>query len=225
MKIRRVLVVNPNSNAEVTRGLRRALAPFDRPDLKITCQHIPEAPFGIESDEDVRTVGPLIVERIAEGKDFDGYVIACYSDPAVEDCRAITRKPVLGIQQSAVVTCLAFGGRFGVLALGPESIRRHLVYLRQLGLESHLAGERPLHISVDQAANDPDTGRQILQEGKLLIEETGARTLILGCAGLSCHRPAAEAALGVPVIDPTQAAVSLLMGHLLTGPDSSPHDS
>ena len=43
----------------------------------------------------------------------------------------------------------------------------------------------------------------------------GAGVIILGCAGMSRHRLKLEAELGIPVIDPTQAAVSMALGTIL----------
>ncbi len=37
----------------------------------------------------------------------------------------------------------------------------------------------------------------------------------MGCAGMSRHRSALEDALGIPVIDPTQAAVSMAIGTVM----------
>ena len=71
------------------------------------------------------------------------------------------------------------------------------------------AGERPLDISVDDAANDPEVLQKIIDTGRQLVEEDGAETLILGCAGLAAHRKAAQMELGVPIIDPVEAAVTM----------------
>lgn len=84
------------------------------------------------------------------------------------------------------------------------------MYVRKLGLANFHAGERPLAISVDQAANDPHTLQKIIDTGRELIEEDGAETVILGCAGMAKHRQPAQDKLGVPVIDPVQAAVALI---------------
>ena len=212
----RILVINPNSNVKVTRGLASTLKRFqDPPRIEIECHTIHQGPFGIETAEDLRMVEPLLSRKIRDSSEFDGYVIACYSDPGLAKCRRLTTKPVTGIQQAALATAVAFGGKFGVLALGPDSIQRHLAYMKRLGLENHLAGELPLGISVDQAANDPATFARIIDQGQRLIEDNGAAVLILGCAGMARHRRAAEERLGVPVIDPTQAAVAIVQGRLL----------
>jgi len=35
---------------------------------------------------------------------------------------------------------------------------------------------------------------------------------VMGCAGMARHRKPLEEALGIPVIDPTQAAVAMALG-------------
>ena len=205
---RRLLVLNPNSNKSVTRGLARALEPLaDELDVIVDVETLPAAPFGIESDEDIETVGPMVVDRFSEASDYAACVVACYSDPGLVAARARLSMPVFGIHESAVRYCAERGWRFGVLALGKESIDRHIAYVAGLGLSELHAGERPMDISVDQAANDPATLDKIVAAGRLLIDEDGAQCLVLGCAGLAAWREAAEAALGVPVIDPVIAAV------------------
>jgi allantoin racemase len=207
----RILVINPNSNPGVTKGIDDALNRFrSSTELAIDCCTLDEGPFGIESDADIEAVMPLLVSRIlAVSDDYDAFVIACYSDPGLPECRAVTKKPVLGIHESAVTLSASYGCKFGVLALGYESIQRHINYVRRLGFRDFHAGERPLNISVDQAANDPDTLIKIIETGRELIDEDGAEMLILGCAGMAKHRREAQEALGVPVIDPVQAAVKM----------------
>jgi allantoin racemase len=212
MSEKRVLIINPNSNQSVTDGLAAAVAEDALPGtLALDCVTLAEAPFGIETDDDIEAVIPLIMARIsAVSDDYDAFVIACYSDPGLIEARDLTAKPVLGIQESAVSLAASYGRRFGVLALGRESIQRHIAYVRELGMQSFHAGERPLGISVDDAVNDPGTLGRIIETGRELIDEDRAELLILGCAGMSIHRKAAQTALGVPVIDPVQAAVTMV---------------
>jgi len=184
--------------------------------IDILCRTLADGPFGIETDEDISAVVPLVVDELRDNDAADAFVIACYSDPGLEESRAETNKPVFGIQESAVSLSATFERRFGVLALGRESIQRHIAYIRQLGYQAFYAGERPLDVSVDEAANDPRVLQKIIDTGRQLIEEDGAETLILGCAGLALHRKAAQLELGVPVIDPVQAAVKMAaesLGH------------
>ena len=186
---KRILVINPNSNDSVTRGLDASLEALRRElGIDADCHTIPYAPFGIESDDDIAAVSPMVIDWIADHDGYDAYVIACYSDPGLDEARLRFDAPVLGIHESAVSLCAAQGRKFGVLALGRESIQRHVAYVRRLGLGEYHAGERPMDISVDQAANDPETLDRIVDNGRLLVEEDGAECLVLGCAGLAAWR-------------------------------------
>ncbi len=208
---KRILIINPNSNATVTRGIDAAVESMRRAGhLQIDCVTLERGPFGIESDDDIRAVQPLVVQEIASRNgDYDAFVIACYSDPGLEESRAVSHKPVFGIQESAITLSASYERKFGVLALGRESIQRHIAYVRDLGMQAFHAGERPIDVSVDEAANDPATLAKIVATARELVEHDGAETVILGCAGMAAHRRAAQAALGVPVIDPVQAAVTM----------------
>jgi len=209
MTAKRILAINPNSNGNVTRAMQSAVQEFQQPGvLEIECRSIENGPFGIESDDDIEAALPLVVSEISRSGEFDAYIIACYSDPGLREARTICKKPVLGIQESAVMLAATYGWKFGVLALGRDSIQRHIAYVRQLGMQDFHAGERALHVSVEEAS-DPGTLAKIVETGRLLIDEDGADTVILGCAGMAGHRTPAQQALGVPVIDPTQAAVKL----------------
>ena len=206
----RILVINPNSNESVTRGIEQALRScrLDH-DVGISCITLADGPFGIETDEDIAAAVPLVVDEIRGNDAADAFVIACYSDPGLEESRAIALHPVFGIQESAVALSATYGKRFGVLALGRESIQRHIAYVRQLGCQQFHAGERPLGVSVEGTVSDPHILQKIIETGRQLVEEDGAETLILGCAGLAGHRKAAQMELGVPLIDPVEAAVTM----------------
>ena len=212
MTAERILVINPNSNAAVTRGLDTAVEPLRRISrLQIDCVTLDETPFGIESDDDIRMVAPFVARAVAANDAaYDAFVIACYSDPGLSECRDVSSKTVVGIQESAVRLSVAQERRFGVLALSEQSIQRHVAYVRGLGLHGFHAGERALNIDVDDAVNDPATRAKIIAAGRTLIEDDGAETLILGCAGMAAHRQPVQEGLGVPVIDPVMAAVTLV---------------
>jgi len=208
MREKQILVINPNSNESVTAGLRESLSEFSN-QANVECCTLADGPFGIESDHDIAHVIPLVLKKISASPQYDGFVIACYSDPGLAESRELFNRPVFGLQQSAVETAASLGGKFGVLALSDESIRRHTVYIRKLGFEAQLAGELPLNISVDEAANDEGTQRKVIIAGRRLIDDYGANSVILGCAGMAAIKKTAETKLPVPVIEPAQAAVEL----------------
>ena len=209
----RITVINPNSNQLVTAGLAEALKPLmfaDGPE--IVCATLAEGPFGVESQKDADSV-IMPLRRLVEGDNVSAaFVIACYSDPGLQVCREATTRPVLGIAECGVLTALTRADTFGVIAIAQRSIQRHLRYLRQMGLMDRLAAERPLDMSVAETASGDGTLARMIMVGRALRDEDGAGAIVMGCAGMARHRKDLEDALGIPVIDPTQAAVTMALG-------------
>jgi allantoin racemase len=214
---KKILVVNPNSNVTVTRNLSDALQPFSRVgDFEVDCVTLAEGPYGIETQADSDSVVMPLRRLVAADNSADAFVIACYSDPGVHVCREATRRPVFGIAEAGVLSALARGEQFGVIAIAKRSIRRHIRNLRQLCLMDRLAGERSLDMSVAETASGEGTLARMVKIGIELRDEDGADVIVMGCAGMSRHRVALEDALGVPIIDPTQAAVTMAIGALMS---------
>lgn len=209
----RIMVINPNSNRVVTAGIAEALKPLTFKDgPAIVCETLAEGPFGVESQADADSVAMPLRRLVEKDTDSAAFVIACYSDPGLHVCREATTRPVLGIAECGVLTALTRAETFGVIAIAQRSIRRHLRYLRQMGLMDRLAGERPLDMSVAETASGEGTLAKMISVGKALTEADGAGAVVMGCAGMARHRKALEQALGIPVIDPTQAAVTMALG-------------
>ena len=53
---------------------------------------------------------------------------------------------------------------------------------------------------------------KMIDIGRALRDEDGARAIVMGCAGMARMRRPLEDALGIPVIDPTQAAAAMALG-------------
>lgn len=211
-----ILVINPNSNQAVTDGMVDALKALEiSGGPKIECLTLAEGPFGVESQADIEAVTLPLRKLVTERDDAKAYVIACYSDPGLQVCREATPKPVFGIQECGVLTALAQGDRFGVIAIADASIKRHLRYLRQMGVVDRLARERAANLTVHESATGSDTFARLCEVGTELRDLDGAETIILGCAGMAAHRIPLTEYLGIPVIDPVQAATSMAMGAVL----------
>ena len=211
-----ILVINPNSDESVTEGMIRELKGFHFSEgPRIECVSLSDGPFGIESQADIEAVTLPLRKMVSESRNVDAFVIACYSDPGLHVCREASEKPVFGIQECGVLTAMSLGDRFGVIALQERSIRRHLRYLRQMGVMERLAGERAAGLSVRESVNGKETFEKLLKAAEQLRDSDQADTIILGCAGMAAHRAKLELVIGIPVIAPVQAAVSMAMHSLL----------
>jgi Asp/Glu/hydantoin racemase len=211
----RILVVNPNSTESVTRGIDAAVAPFRFADgPRIDCVTLAEGPPGIESQEQADSVvAPLCALVRREDAGTAAFVIACFGDPGLHAARAATGRPVFGIAQCAYLHALALGERFGVIAIVDASVPRHRRYVRQMGLEGHFGASVPIGVGVTGLAGEGVVERMV-RVGEALRDGHGCDVVILGCAGMAGHRAAVERALGVPVVDPCQAAAARALAAL-----------
>lgn len=211
----RIFVLNPNSTQAVTDGIAAALAPLsDRAD--IVCATLAEGPPGIESDVDVASVAHPVRDRVA-AEPADAAVIACFSDPGLAAARSAVGFPVYGISECAYREAADLG-RFGVISILETSIPRHGRYVEGLGLTAFSAGDRAIGLGVTALADRDRAAQAAERVGRRLIRDDGAEVLILGCAGMAGLRDDLEAALGVPVIEPCQAAVRAILGPAASEP-------
>jgi Asp/Glu/hydantoin racemase len=215
----RIVVINPNSSATVTAAIDRAVAPLRMAGgPEIECVTLAEGPPGIETQAHVEQVVQPLRRLVEERRDAAAFVIACFSDPGLQLCREATDRPVFGIAECGLLSALMRGERFGILAILPASLPRHLRYVRQLGLSERFAGDLPLGLGVAQLADRARTLQRMQEVGARLRDRHGADALVLGCAGMPDCRAPLEEMLEMPVIDPTQAAVTVAIGAVrLTG--------
>ena len=207
-----IVIVNPNSNPEVTAALERGVAPLRfQGGPSITCETLAGAPFGIETEADVEAVTRPLAKRIAKG-DAAAWVIACFSDPGLAVCRELADVPVFGSGESGLLAALQRGDHVGVVAVSRRSISRHRRQQRMLGIERRIAGERALELTVGELADETTTWRRLDDVARKLKEKDGADVLVLGCAGMARYRRRLAGELGLAVIDPTQAAVVTALG-------------
>jgi len=213
-----ILVINPNSTERMTREIDAACAPLRISGGPVVeTATLKEGPPGIESQQDVDGLIPPLVSFVSKQKNYDAFVIACYSDPGLHSVREVTRKPVLGIAECGILTALTLGHKFGVIAILQKSIPRHLRYMGALGVMDRLAGELPVGLGIAEMADKKKTFTRMVEVGKTLRDQHGANVIVMGCAGMAEHRKPLQDAVGVPVVEPTQAAVTMAIGRVRLG--------
>jgi allantoin racemase len=214
-----IVVINPNSTEAVTAAIDVAMAPL-RLDggPGIVCQTLPDGPPGIESQHDSDSViEPLCRSIAAQDNAASAFVIACFSDPGLHSAREATARPVLGIAECGILTALTLGHRFGVISILAKSVPRHLRYIGAMGVKDRLAADLPIGLGVVDLADARTTMGRMTEIGTRLRDAHGADVLVMGCAGMARYRDELEAAVGVPVVEPTQAAVTMALGRVRLG--------
>ncbi|KQP19628.1 aspartate/glutamate racemase family protein [Pseudorhodoferax sp. Leaf265] len=216
---RTLYVINPNSNTSVTAQLDAAVDPLRHaggPDIR--CVTLPSGPPGVETQAHVDEAA-LAVNAFAARHQADaaGFVVACFSDPGVAQLRERVAVPVLGISESAVLTALTLGHHFGVVAILPGSIPRHLRAWGAMGIAQRCVGEIAIGRGVSALADREATLAAMVDAGRRLRDERGAHVLVMGCAGMATFRTPLDEACGLPVVEPTQAAAAMALGRILLG--------
>jgi Asp/Glu/hydantoin racemase len=215
----RILVINPNSTEEVTRGIDAAMAPLRLAGgPAIECVTLKEGPPGVETQAHVESVVQPLARLVAQrDNDVGCFVIACFSDPGMALCREVTQRPVLGIAECGILTALTLGERFGVIAIKSASVKRHLRYIGAMGMTGRLAGDMAIDLGVVELSDEGRTFGRMVDVGRRLRDERGADVLVMGCAGMARYRDRLEAEVGVPVVEPSQAAVGMAIGRARLG--------
>ncbi|WP_439547698.1 aspartate/glutamate racemase family protein [Falsiroseomonas sp.] len=212
----RILVVNPNSSTACTRGIAAALAGFAAPGMPLLeVTDLRDGPPAVVTWRDWFSVAEPLCQLVQQ-EAAAAYIIACVSDPGVDAVRTVTKAPVFGPLRSAIAAALARADRFGIIAFADPSIARQRRSMAAMGVEARLAGHIPLNLPMD-VLTDPVAPRAALVAAARRIVEQGAEAVILGCAGMAAHRAAVEAACGVPVIEPCQAAAALAIQAVVAG--------
>jgi len=204
----RIFVLNPNSSLQTTQAMEAgARGVIERlPGVTVEFDTLAEGPAAIETQADVEQAAFPVLARL-RNRQADASVIGCFSDPGLHLCRSELGHPVIGIGEAAYAQAVGFGVPFGIVSIVQASLGRHLRQVRSLGYKDFLAGDRSLDLGVAGLA-DPDRAMtRLIEVGSALRDRDGAQVLILGCASMGVYRPAVEAELGLPVIDPVQAAI------------------
>jgi allantoin racemase len=214
-----IYVINPNSNEAVTAGIDAAMAPLRSSDgPEIAYVTLREGPPGIQSQRDVDgIVGPLLKQAALLEDEAAAFVVACFSDPGMYALREQSARPVLGIAECGVLTALTLGQRFGVIAILPTSIPRHLRYFGAMGMLDRFAADLSIGLSVAELSDGARTLERMIAAGRTLRDSHGADVLVMGCAGMARFRETLERELEIPIVEPTQAAVAMAIGRVRLG--------
>ncbi|MBP2231635.1 allantoin racemase [Azospirillum agricola] len=222
----RILVVNPNTTASMTARIGAAATAAAFPGTTILAVNPAMGPASIEGYYDEALAVPGLLEEIIrhqsepagmEGAGIDGTVIACFDDVGLDAARSVAAGPVVGICEAAMQTAGLLGGRFAVVT----TLQRSVPALERLAERYGVAGRcriRAAGVPV-LALEDPGSGavERVRAEIRRAVDEDGAESIVLGCAGMADLARALGQETGVPVVDGVSAAVKLVEGLVSLG--------
>lgn len=205
----RLLVVNPNTSAEITEAIASAARRAAAPGTELV---VVSAPFGPRY---IATRGEHLIAAYAtltalagHVAGCDGAVVAAFTDPGLWAAREALAVPVVGIAEAGMLTACLLGARFSILTTAGRLVPVFRELAETYGLASRLASVRALERSPLDVARDPRVIADGLAAlGRAAVEEDGADVLVLGGAPLGGMAAALSDRVGVPALDGVGCAV------------------
>lgn len=155
------------------------------------------------------TRGIIRATRQAAREGFDALAIGCFYDTALHDAREISGGMI--VTAPCVASCeiaASVSNRFGIIVGRRKWVHQMHSTVREHGHEHRLSGFYHVEMGVTEFQRDhEETGRRLIAAGRKAVEEDFAEALILGCTMEVGFYKEVERAVGVPVIDPSIAAL------------------
>ena len=214
MRIHIVVPITSDSfNEQITQEARDFLGE----DIDLEVSSLPYGPASIESFYDEVLAGPAIVSEVmrAEANGADAIFVDCFGDPAVPAAKELVDVPVVGGFEPAVATALNLGERFSVVTVVENVVPIISGLATRMGIDSRMTPVEVIDTPVLEL-HDTDVLLKNLLEASWRSLDSGADVLVLGCTGMLGVAAALQARLEsegtrVPVVDPTGAALGMLM--------------
>lgn len=216
----RILLINPNTTAEVTALMERALSPL----LPAGVELVPvTGRFGaryIASRTAAAIAGHAAIEAYAQhGRDCDAVYLACFGDPGLLALKELARVPVIGMAEASCLAAAALTERFSIVTGGERWGPMLHEFVATLGLGGRLAAVETVAPTGAEIARDPDRAIALLTQAcRLTAARDGVGAVILGGAGLAGLAVRLRPHLDVPVICSVEAGMKAVLAALREPP-------
>ncbi|HEV7725508.1 MAG TPA: aspartate/glutamate racemase family protein [Modestobacter sp.] len=212
---------HPGGQQELKRR-QEILQAWAAPGTTVVVREVAAGPPSIESAYEeylslAQTAGLL---QTLQGEGFDAAIIGCFGDPCLDALYEVTEDlVVIGPGDASFHLAAMLGESFGVVTVddgivGP--IRRQVA---GSGLAARLAHVAVVSTPVLELSGNVDELVERACTGAREVVARGADTVVLGCMSMAFLDlgPLIEAAVGVPVVNPVQAALMLAEGRARFG--------
>ena len=198
-----VFFINPNSTAAMTDSCVETL----KSELPEFCQVKGitnyDGPAAIQGEKDGIAAIPGLLAEIEKNAGCDGFIIGCFDDTGLAEARLVSRKPIIGIGQSAFHMAALRHGKFCVLTTLEVSVPVIKQNIETQGFGNLCKDVMASGIPVLELENNPVDAINTLSECIKIIEDQDPDiAVVLGCAGMTNVCKKLQARHNVYLLDP-----------------------
>ena len=205
--LRRILVVNPNGNPDVTARVQRTANGVIGNGCIAVAVNPADSPRSIETPEDRRNAEPEAIKLLSQSPGFDAYVMACFDDIAIKEGRRILTAPIVNTVEASVSFARTLAKRFAIVTTVDTMVPGICGLLETLGAAKQCT-VRAAGTSVAAAASDDADSDWLLDQTiRQARDADGAGAIILGSGGLTGKARILADRHRIPVIDCIEAGV------------------
>lgn len=210
----KVMYINPVGNGDWDGVFGDMAAQYKRPGTEVHIVSLPPS-VGRFTHVEFRTyeamvmAGTIRAVRAAARESFDAVAIGCFYDTGLAEAREISEGMIVTAPcQSSCEIASTLSNRFGIIVGRRKWVHQMHNTVREQGYGERLSGFYHVELGVnDFQADHAETARRLLAAGTKAVEEDYAEAVILGCTmEIGFYRDMSQK-LGVPVIDPSIAAL------------------
>lgn len=202
----RLLVINPNTNAETT---ARILKTSQRVLSNGNSIKAVTAAFGAKTIKTLKqstNAAEAVLDALhANAELVDAAIIAAYSDPGLLRAKSVFKFPVVGIGEASMIEAAAHEGRFSIITMGDQMVDYIKDRANEYGVGDHLASVRILPWEV--TAGRVKDVEKLTSECMNALRDDDADTVIIGGGPLAGFAQQISRAINAPILDGIECAV------------------
>lgn len=210
----KVMYINPVGIADWDGIFADMVGNYKLPGTEVHVVSLPASTGGFthiefRSYEAMVMAGTLRAVRAAAREGFDAVAIGCFYDTGLAEAREISEGMIVTAPcQSSCEIASTLANRFGIIVGRRKWVHQMHATVREQGYGERLSGFYHVELGVnDFQADHAETERRLIAAGTKAVEEDFAEAVILGCTmEIGFYRELSKK-LGVPVIDPSIAAL------------------
>jgi len=207
----KLLLINPNITEAITAAMAEEARHFASPGTAI----LPvTAAFGtqyVENRVEATIASHAVLDALAKHEvGCDAAIVCAFGDPGLAAAREFAAIPVVGIEESAILTAWMLGCRYSIICLTPRLRTWYIECAQEHGLAGRLASVRALDSPIADITRAKEQFRDALVDQCMrAVDHDGAEVIIFGGGPIAGLAREVRDAIPVPTLDGVSCAVRM----------------